>query len=383
MTEHDIDKSIVSNIEIPDEMRDSLINDVKKGKRTSDIRFRYSNVIMALCMAIISFASGVTANAAFVSYRNRVENMPQEEQADYNDKLANDTYDVGDESMTRSFTKTEVERLVKLEVDYYKNGVFPQESMPFLKNLSELKEGMIAFVEEDNKLHIPDGELSDEQLLQYIDYEAKYIYTIEQEAEKTEASDDAENNEAEEDAYDRITVDVSSEDEAIIKEESRKLIYQFYGEEVDDTWNCEIRGANLSELSTFGEEWDGYSVNWSESDAPNAKFYELQLPKNEDGILILSRGGRSVYADCEEYSWEEAQEYKDQGEKTVKEFVKAKFGLGEPDRIEYGGFEAADGAPVESSVMFFELYYGDNHISVDWIISKDEVNGIVGTGISK
>ena len=378
MTEHNYDRALVSNIEISDEMKSSLINDVKSGRRTREKSFRYSTMIMALCIAGTSFICGAGASAAFITYRNRVENMAAEEQAQYSRELENDTYNTGEEAMTRPFTKSEIERLIKLEKDYYNNGVFPKENMPDLKTLDELEDGMLAFVEEDNKLHLPEEELSDEQILEFIDHEAKYLYTIEKNAETietVEAPDD--------DNYDKITFDVSSDDEAALKEESKKLIAQFYGEEVDDSWKCEVHGANYSELEAFGDEWDGYGITWCENDAPNARFFELQIPKNENGIFIMTRGGAEVFKDCEKFTWDDAQEYKDQGEETVKKFVKEKFGLGEPDRIEYGGFEDAGGDPTDSDTIFYELYYGEEHVTVDWLISLDKVNGIVGTGILK
>ena len=48
MREYDINKKLVSNIEMSDEMKQELITNVKNGKRTSDKRFRYSSALMVL-----------------------------------------------------------------------------------------------------------------------------------------------------------------------------------------------------------------------------------------------------------------------------------------------------------------------------------------------
>ena len=45
MREHDIDRNLVSNIEMSDEMRESLIQDVKSGKRSKDKRFRVVKIV--------------------------------------------------------------------------------------------------------------------------------------------------------------------------------------------------------------------------------------------------------------------------------------------------------------------------------------------------
>ncbi len=63
--------------------------------------------------------------------------------------------------------------------------------------------------------------------------------------------------------------------------------------------------------------------------------------------------------------------------------MKEKFGKGEPDRIEYEGFEDGGGDATESESVTYRLYYGEDVISVDWLISKDQILGICGTGLLK
>lgn len=390
MREYNIDKNLLNNIEISDEMKQDLISDVKQGKRTSNRKFRYSTGLMAACIVGFVAFSGAGASAAYLSYKNRVENMPKQEKEEYVQKLENDTYNSLEESMTRSFTKEENDRLIKLQNDYYKNGVFPKENMPHLKSLSELEPDMLAYVEEDNMIHVPESELTDEQILQYVDHMAKYIYTIE-ENNKQEASeeqvqaDEAEGSDTiDEELYDKTVFDVSEEDEEAFRKQSWDLIKDFYGEDgedLDDTWMFDVSGFQPSELDGMDDIWDGYNINWIESEAPNSKMYQIVIPKNEDGVFSISKSGLEVFNDAEEYSWDEAKQYTAQGEETVKQFVKEKFGLGEPDRIEYSGFENLEGDPIKSEIMTFNLYYGEHSVAVDWLISKDKVNGIIGSGL--
>ena len=393
MRERDIDKNLLNNLEISEEMKQDLIANVKQGKRTSNRKFRYSTGLMAACIFGVVAFSGAGASAAYLSYKNRVENMPKQEKEEYVQKLENDTYNSLAESMTRSFTKEENDRLIKLQNDYYKNGVFPKENMPYLKSLSELEPDMLAYVEEDNMIHVPESELTDEQILQYVDHMAKYMYTIE-ENNKQETSEDqvlseeageAEGSDAiDEELYAKTIIDVSEDDAESFKKQSWDLIKDFYGEDgedVDDTWMFDVSEFNPSILDDVDDVWDGYSINWIESEAPNSKMYQIVIPKNEDGVFCISKSGLEVFNDAEEYSWDEAKQYTAQGEETVKKFVKEKFGLGEPDRIEYSGFENLEGDPIKSEIMTFNLYYGEHSVAVDWLISKDKVNGIMGSGL--
>ena len=61
MREYDIDKNLLSNIEISDEMKSDLMSDVKMGRRTKDKRFRYSTALMTLCIVGATVFSGAGA----------------------------------------------------------------------------------------------------------------------------------------------------------------------------------------------------------------------------------------------------------------------------------------------------------------------------------
>lgn len=379
MREHNIDKNLISNIEMPDEMRENLIRDVKRGKRTKDTRFRYSTALTTLCVIGVLAIGGGSASAAYLSYKNRVKEMPQEEKQEYAEELENDTYNAVDESMTRSLTMSEKERLAELQNDYYKNGTFPKESMTFLETLDELKPDMLAYVEEDNMIHLPESEMTDEQLLQYIDHEAKYVYTMEEEAEQAEAEQTDEEQTGEENEV--KTFNVSAKDEASFKQETKEMIQKIYGEEVDDSWNFDVYEMDWSDTEGYDESWDGYEITWCESDAPNCTTYQITIPKHSDGRFIINRYGMDVFASCEDFTWEEAQEYLPQGEEVVKQFVKDNFGLGEPDRIEYGGTSTESGTPTESAWVAYELYYGDDYVVVQWLISTNEVNSVMGRNL--
>ena len=63
-------------------------------------------------------------------------------------------------------------------------------------------------------------------------------------------------------------------------------------------------------------------------------------------------------------------------------FVNEKFGLGEPDKIVIGGFENAVGDAITSGEILYELYYGDNNISVSWNITNEQVYSVIGKGLN-
>lgn len=387
MREYDINKKLVSNIEISDEMKQDLITNVKNGKRTSDKRFRYSSALMTLCIVGAIAISGGSASAAYFSYKNRVENMSQEEQEGYQDVLEADDYYTCGDSMTRELTKAEKKKLIKLQDEYYKNGVFPEESVALLDKLSELKPGQLAYVAEDNKLHLPEAEMTDEQILQFIDYQAKYTYIVEKSVEETEPTEEVDeaavsvtekeevNSDADTEALTGLSFDVSTEDEEVFKTQSKELIKQIYGEELDETWSFYVNGGKWSEDDDIAEEGDSYTITWAESDAPDAKTYVIDIPMNEDGNWIINKYGLEVFVDAEDYTWDEAQKYLDQGETAVKDFAREKLGLGEPDKIDYHEFQG------ECAWVIYKLHYGDKSVSISWVISTGDITTILGKNL--
>jgi hypothetical protein len=184
MRRNDLNQDVYTNINIPDEMVEGLVSDLKKGRRRADIRFRYSTAIMALIILGVVGLGSFGVSAAYMTYKNRIQDMSEEEKADYEQELSNDVYDTTSEARVRDLTQSEYERYLELEDAYYKEGVFPKNILKHVETMNEISPDELAFVEELNKINMPAGELTDEQLLQLIDHEAKYIYTIEQNAEK-------------------------------------------------------------------------------------------------------------------------------------------------------------------------------------------------------
>ena len=117
--------------------------------------------------------------------------------------------------------------------------------------------------------------------------------------------------------------------------------------------------------------------------ADNCKMYQILYPVEAGGDFMISKSGYEVFADAEEFTEEEAQQYRAQGEERVKKYVEEHFGLGEPDRIDYAHFENGVGEAIPCEWISFNLYYGDDYVTVDWVISTDDILGISGKNLLK
>ncbi len=410
-----INKDIYSNISISDEMKEELINDVKKGKRTSNFRFKYSTALMALGIVGVLGFSGIGVSAAYISYKNRVQSMSVEEQEAYKEILATDDSLAKDDSLTRSLSDEEWNRYLALEDEYYTEGRFPADSARYVEKLEDIADSEVAFVKEINKVHIPEGELSDEQLLQLIDYEAKYIYVIEENAiengyiEDTEAVSTASESTAPESTASESTVPESTASESTapestasestapefiaseaseqeLKQKAIELVKEYYDVDVDDSWNyifSENKFSEMDEEVDIDPRWDCYSITFEESDAPNATCYQISIPIEEDGVFAINCSGKNYYANVNDYSREEAEQFADKGQEAVISFVKEKYGLGDPDRVEITGFENLDGDSIECADITYDLYYGEEIVTVSWNITNEMIYTVIGANIFK
>ena len=350
MNEHDINKKLISNIEMSEDMKNDLISDVKRRKRSSDRKFRYATPLTALCLSAIILIGGASAGAIYMHYKNRVESMDESEKTDYYEDYKNSLYVISDETMTRELTEGEKQRLKELSDKYYNDGVFPESTIPFVELTKDMTDGQLAFVKADGLLHLPDSDLTDEQLLQYIDYQAKYDY-IKEEVGDADPYDAKKENEK------YVNFNSSANDEDALKAQSKEIVKKFYGNELSDKTAAEV-----------SETADSYNVKLTDSGAS----YQLTLPKNEDGMFSIARSGS---ADTEKFTKEQALESEPAGEKIITDFIITHFRLFDvPDTITYTIPEVSDG----TSYISYELHYGSEIVNIEWNISSEKIDSLNG-----
>lgn len=129
----------------------------------------------AACLLCI-LVSGVTVKAAEMiqSYRQRMAEMNEEELNKY--------YEVAFESHTiqfsRKFSKEESERYALLKNRYEKENLFPEGQLKISKQVEKYDGKEVTIDDESGVLYIPDGELTDEEMLQIIDFFHKRDFSI-------------------------------------------------------------------------------------------------------------------------------------------------------------------------------------------------------------
>ena len=78
-----INNPIISNLTMSEEMKQNILDNCKKGKRTNDKLFRYSKLIVLFIAFSCVCLGGLGTHAAISAVQNRMENMSDEEKDAY------------------------------------------------------------------------------------------------------------------------------------------------------------------------------------------------------------------------------------------------------------------------------------------------------------
>lgn len=130
----------------------------------------------AAAAIICCLICGTTAAAAGIIslYRQRMENMEKQEMENFY-QLAN----AGEaNSLNRPFTAEEAKRYRVLTEEYERNGLFPNGALTVLSDAASYNGQGVAIDASTRTIYLPEGTLSDEELLQIIDFNHKMTYSI-------------------------------------------------------------------------------------------------------------------------------------------------------------------------------------------------------------
>lgn len=206
------------DVEVPDsyskkvdETLQQLPEHEVKTCRRAKVRFA---IAAAVCMCFV--LSG-TIFAASNYVRERMQAMTESEISDMISDLQNSPANI--DSYSREFSEEEEERLGKLLPEYQTMGRFPEDDLKVVESQEMITADMLAFVAEDSKFILPERALTDEELLQIIDFRCKRDYSLQIKAEDTE------------DVVADVDVDVSAE--AVAKTQALEIIRILY--DVDTT----------------------------------------------------------------------------------------------------------------------------------------------------
>lgn len=274
----------VNTINITEAMQKEIIQKVKTTTKRKKLRF--SNV--AAAVVIVAVMSGVLSVPvrAFVNslLQERMEQVPKEELT----ALADDLNDqkVDRDGFTRAYTEEEERKMAEL-AKKYQEGIFPEGELVQTESAEEAERLGFCFLTTDSTFYLPDRELTEEEMLQIIDFYAKRDYALAEQYREEHANEIAKQNESVEQKKAEVMESggITEEEAVEIAEEWLIKLYGVTEEglEIDHYFSSD---------APVGDEAGIYHVNWR--DIPNRQNYSFYIDAMEGRLVCAARTGRNV-----------------------------------------------------------------------------------------
>ena len=155
------------------------------GKRANQTVRHYGFRRIVIPTAACLLLASVTVTASGL-YRARMESMNHEKLETYFSGLQE--ADVAADSYSRPLTDSEKNRLEELRQAYLEEGYFPKRELAMLDSPEKYKKG-VAFYTARSTFFLPEEEMTDEELLELIDFREKRDYSLAKITEEIEAGD--------------------------------------------------------------------------------------------------------------------------------------------------------------------------------------------------
>lgn len=247
-------KKVMEQVHISSKMQEEIIVNVQS-RVENGYKSAWNWRKMAAAAAALILMAGVVSfpvRALVTSVaEERMESVPEEEMKDLNDMIQSQ-HTLAD-GFSREYSDSEKGRSKALW-QAYENGTFPEKVIAQVENAEDAAEGTLCYIRSTGVFNLPAQEMTDEEMLEIIDFQHKMEYAVAHSGVVTEEEKAA--YRAEEARKKKIVQDANgiSEDEAV--EIARKQIKTDLGEKADGMELMTDRfgsGADLMDAADFEE----------------------------------------------------------------------------------------------------------------------------------
>ncbi len=309
-------QNAVQGISFDQEKQEKLVWALKKGRR----RGRRTGVLRAAAFtAVCLLAAGllsVPVRAVVTSLvKERMEEQPREEVVELAEEIQNQVTEA--DGRTREYTAGEKERRGKLYAQYLE-GLFPEGELARVDSEEEAAKYEFCFLTTTGIFYLPaDRELTDEEILQQIDFEKKRDYALEEQ----HAEEIAERKKEEMRQIKEVTAAGGITEERAVEIATGYLRQIFGLEESGMERNQYYQGEDDSVYSGT------YCVNWS--DRGNYRYYYFHIDAQDGTLRSLFYSGDREERIAATPSGEDAPEKIDEIKELAERFLREKLEIRE------------------------------------------------------
>ena len=196
-------KDTMEQIHISEEMQEEIIMNVKnrmengKNKTSNWKKIATSAAVVALAAGIVSIPAQAVVKSIVLE---RMESISQEEVQAINDMVQGqkpeEWFLAQADVFSRNYSGEEKERSRVLWQEY-ENGRFPDGAIVQVDSAEAVTEGMLCYIKSTGVFNLPDQEMTDEELLEIIDFQHKMSYAVSQSSAAQEAKAEMQEKESE------------------------------------------------------------------------------------------------------------------------------------------------------------------------------------------
>ena len=173
-------KETMDQIHMKEEMQKEIIMKVKRQTDRRAFGKKRLHQAAAAAAAFVLIAGAVIPSQAGLRnfVKDRLENMPKQELEAVNQMVQSQNNAEAD-SFSREYSKEEIKRMQQLQ-EAYQNGRFPQQTITFTDSVGQIPDDSLSYDPDTSFLYLPDRTLTDEELLQIIDFNYTRDYAVSQ-----------------------------------------------------------------------------------------------------------------------------------------------------------------------------------------------------------
>ncbi len=219
-------------------------------------RWRKSNgwrpVPALVVTVLIVVIAGASVGAGVRGYFKRMENMTGQEKEEYIEGI--EEIQMNGDYYSREFTSREEKRGQALAISYEAGKRYPKKELPVVEKETNAMAHRLCFVKANSTFYLPEEELSDEELLEIIDFYYKRDYSMQtKRLEESKAKEEKLNKKGKLSKSELRTI-------------AEKYIQKIYNTDVTK-WSCQIE-----HYKTY-EKKERYSLVSYENKASQQLFY--------------------------------------------------------------------------------------------------------------
>ncbi len=173
-------KETMDQIHMKEEMQKEIIMKVKRQTDRRAFGKKRLHQAAAAAAVFVLIAGAVIPSQAGLRHfvKDRLENMPKQELEAVNQMVQSQNNAEAD-SFSREYSKEEIKRMQQLQ-EAYQNGRFPQQTITYTDSVGQIPDDSLSYDPDTSFLYLPDRTLTDEELLQIIDFNYTRDYAVSQ-----------------------------------------------------------------------------------------------------------------------------------------------------------------------------------------------------------